>query len=156
MDKNVKKLKHKIYGDSVISWVFAFDSFINALTRFLSYANNGHSEKTLREAGFCTLAFIVLTLIGFILHEVKTSSRPFTKKLVWEMRILGVTLAAGAFLPDLLCLIMGLINNNTSEVTLFSADSGAGIIFICGIVTEIFSEIFVYGNQLQDDNDLIA
>lgn len=154
MDNKSDKLKNRLKIDTICCLITAIVMGLLALINmcyFLS-CKETYLDTLSGAAGAFTicLSFVIISLI---LVEIKKTGKPFTKSIIWKLRILAIWIMFGAFLPDLTTLTAEFILRNTFEIIINTKN-----LFTCllGVVIGILSEIFVYGYELQDDVDLIA
>ena len=88
-----------------------------------------------------------------ILLEIRKTGKPFSKKIITKLRIMGFILfVTGALVPPYYTIPISeheycrALNYNTTNILVI------GISIIIGLI----SEVFVYGLKLQQENDLIA
>jgi hypothetical protein len=96
---------------------------------------------------------IALILLYLGLNRIAATGKPFDSKMIGLLRAIAVTIMIGGFLPPF---VEGFINiTQGKEFVLMFGDIDI-FIPMAGVIVGILSEIFAYGNELQEDNDLIA
>lgn len=96
---------------------------------------------------------IALLIVSFIFIEIRKNGKPFSKVIIWELRILAITIMVGAYAPDI---ITNIVAGNTVFIEYIIFSSKNLLITALGVSIGMLSEIFVYGYELQEDMDSIA
>lgn len=100
----------------------------------------------------------IALILAFMLLEVHKNGKPFSKRIINELRILAVFIIIGGILPDAISNLISNAVHGTSTLmnTEMILNAKNVIVSVIGVVIGIVSEIFVYGYELQDDMDSIA
>lgn len=160
-DKKAEKLKKRIGIDTVCYFMVSgicllnIYSKITMLTTLYKYAREEIEE--IAEVAGDILGYVMICLILFILGlmllHIRKNGKPFSKSNIRKLQIIaGLTIGCG-ILPSVLATVITFICTG-------SAFLDYGVHEICimflGSAIGILSEIFYYGNELQDDMDSIA
>lgn len=155
MNENVEKLKKRTKSDMIISFVVSALALIGMVVQFVNYFSEGRVEPGYFKNGMYGIAIVVVTLIlGFVLLDVRKNGTPFTKRVINLLRSLAVIVMITGLLPEMFTPIIDEARTGTIHFDIFSGSNV--IIIIIGVCIGIISEIFVYGYELQKDNDSIA
>ncbi|EXM37613.1 hypothetical protein RASY3_13890 [Ruminococcus albus SY3] len=147
------KLKKRSIINSVVIGLLCFTSLVVAICEFISYINNPQMIELLINGIYTLAIFSELGLLAMILLEIRKTGKPFSKKIITKLRIMGFILfVTGALVPPYYTIPISeheycrALNYNTTNILVI------GISIIIGLI----SEVFVYGLKLQQENDLIA
>lgn len=161
-DKKLKSLKKRLGIVTVCCFIVPCICLLNIyskiilLTTMYKYARE-KVEEMAEVAGDILgymLVFFILVILGFMLLHIKKSGKPFTKSNIRKMQaIAGLTCGCGV-LPSVLSSVITFLCTDSA----YCLDYGVHEICIMFLGSALFtiSEIFHYGNELQEDVDLIA
>lgn len=160
MKGKTESLKNRTKADMICSFVAAFVAIVIAVWEIVTYAlTAGAHQKYLSNGIYAIFAFVIALLLGFILLEVHKMEKPFSKRIINELRALAVVVIFTGWLPDVITTIIvalakfGASGQAHMEFVLSAQNVTVSVI---GVVIGVISEIFVYGYELQDDIDSIA
>lgn len=155
MNNEIEKLQKKTRVDMICSFVVALIAVGIAIKEFWTYVSmDERNPEHLTNGFYAVFAFGIIFLLGLILLEVHKIGKPFSKKIINELRVLAVFIIIGGLLPQI---ITTLIMDASSSIDInFVLNAKNLIVSIIGVIIGILSEIFVYGYELQDDVDSIA
>lgn len=159
MDKRINTLQKRTKGDMICSFVAALVAVGIAVTEFWAYiSTDGIYPEHLTNGIYAIFAFGITMILGLILLEVHKIGKPFSKRIINELRVLAVFVILGGVLPDSIApIIEDVVNGTSSQISVELVMSAKNVIVsIIGVVIGVVSEIFVYGYELQDDVDSIA
>ena len=152
MDNRSSTLNKRLNTDRIITLIVAFLMIFVAAVQFISYAKNGDT-LAVRRGIHSVFSAIALILLYIGLRRIAVTGKPFDSRIVDLLRAIAITIMVGGFLPPF---VEGFINiAHGSEFVLNFGDIDI-FIPLAGVIVGILSEIFVYGKDLQEDNDLIA
>ena len=149
MDDKMNSLKNRTKADMVFSFVVAVIAAGVAITEFWVYFSmDGSVEKYLTNGIYAIFIMGIALILAFMLLEVHKNGKPFSKRIINELRIL----------PDAISNLISNAVHGTSTLmnTEMILNAKNVIVSVIGVVIGIVSEIFVYGYELQDDMDSIA
>ena len=152
MDNRSSTLNKRLNTDRVITLIVAFLMIFVAALQFISFAESSDT-LAIRRGIHSVFSAIALILLYSGLRRIAVTGKPFDDKIVNLLRAIAITIMVGGFLPPF---VEGFINIvRGSEFVLNFGDIDI-FIPLAGVIVGILSEIFVYGKDLQEDNDLIA
>lgn len=96
---------------------------------------------------------ITFVIISLIIFEIMKHGKPFSKRIIVKLRVLGIWVMLSAYLPDVVSFIVEFLKNNEGY---FFPDMSNVFVSLLGVLLIIISEIFYYGHELQEDVDSIA
>lgn len=158
-NNRIESLKKRTKVDMICSFIVAIIAVVIAVTEFSAYVSmDGTYPEHLTNGIYAIFTFGIVLILGLILLEVHKIGKPFSKRIINELRVLAVFVIVGGMLPDaIVSIITDIVNGTFSQVDIDLMLSSKNIIIsIIGVVIGVVSEIFVYGYELQDDIDLIA
>lgn len=158
-NNRIESLKKRTKVDMICSFIVAIIAIVMAVTEFSAYVSmDGTYPEHLTNGIYAIFTFGIALILGLILLEVHKIGKPFSKRIINELRVLAVFVIVGGMLPDaIVSIITDIVNGTFSQVDIDLMLSSKNIIIsIIGVVIGVVSEIFVYGYELQDDIDLIA
>ena len=152
MDNRASALNRRLNTDRVITLIVAFLMIFVAAMPFITFARN-NDILAVRRGIHSLFSAIALILLYLGLNRIAVTGKPFDSKMIGLLRAIAVTIMIGGFLPPF---VEGFINiTQGKEFVLMFGDIDI-FIPMAGVIVGILSEIFAYGNELQEDNDLIA
>lgn len=158
MKENIMKLKKRTKVDYICSFIcpgIAFFITISELVTFISSKN--HPESRLLNCTYAAFMFLIMLITGLLLLQIHRNGQPFSKKTVNMLRILAVTVMLCGVFPDVIVSIANAVHNNSAMIHVsFLLEGKNFAIMGTGLAIGIISEIFIYGYELQEDNDSIA
>lgn len=152
MDNRSLTLNKRLKTDRFINLiVIGLDLFI-AVFQLIRFIDTGDT-MALRRSIHAFFSTIALFLLAMILKRITVTGKPFDLKVINFMRGMAVAIMIGGILPPF---AEGFVE--VTKGNMFDLNFGDIDIFIplAGVIVGIISEIFVYGKDLQEDNDLIA
>ena len=93
-----------------------------------------------------------LLLLCLIFVDIRKSGRPFTKGVILKLRIMSLILIAAGFMPSYVQIPL----SENEFAVMISYNLQNMLVTALGVVVWVISQVFVYGRELQEDNDLIA
>ena len=159
MNPKVESLKKRTKADMILSFIFSVFALYKSCECLIFYFSKGMKESDLLLNGIYGIAiFVSYLIIVLILLEVYKKGSPFTKMVIRSLRFLSIWVVITSVLPKPLTNIIHEVRSGSITVlTLEEFCTGVNlVILVLGVVIGIISEIFVYGYELQQDNDLIA
>lgn len=159
MDNKINSLKNRTKSDMIFSFVVAVAAIVVAIIEFWKYSSiDDESTNHLSNGIYAVFTMGIALILAFILLEVHRNGKPFSKRIINELRILAVFVIIGGIVPDVVTIFINDAVRGTSSYmgveTILNAKNI--IVSVIGVVIGIVSEIFVYGYELQDDMDSIA
>ncbi len=159
MNGNIMKLKKRTKVDYICSFIcsgIAFFITISELVIFISSKN--HPESRLLNCTYAAFMFLITLITGLLLLQIHRNGQPFSKKTVNMLRILAVTVMLCGVFPDVIVrIIANAVQNNSAMIPVSFLLEGKNLAIMgTGAAIGIISEIFIYGYELQEDNDSIA
>lgn len=152
MDKNVNALNKRLKGDKISLLVIAGLMCFFGCAQIIKFILDG--DVIFLKRGVQGLVMMVPHFILFwILRRIALTGKPFDDKVVRGMRLLAISVIAAGVLPFFIEAMATVVKGD-----MFSFEINVFDLFIplTGLIIGIISEIFVYGKELQEDNDLIA
>lgn len=159
MEEKMNELRKRTRSDMVCSILVAVVALAKAVTEFHACGSAGTElVKHLTNGIYAVFVLGVAIILSMMLLEVHKIGKPFSRKIIWELRILAVFVIVGGFLPDTVIPMIVNTLHGTSELIGIDVVLSAKnvVVSVIGVVIGIVSEIFVYGYELQDDMDSIA
>ena len=144
-------LKKRTFTDTVITCIFCAAALAVSVWQLISFLI-GRVPQYLSNAAYSFSIFAELGLLSLILLEIRKTGVPFSKKIITKLRIMAVIMIVTGIVPSYH--MMRVTETNTDIYVTF--DSKNLLIMVVGVVIGILSEVFVYGYELQQDNDSIA
>ena len=145
-------LKKRTKSDMIISFFVAAFMGVVAFSQVKSYFMGGKDILNLYNGMYGVILCGVCIILGLILREVQLNGKPFTKKITKMLRIIAMIVMIGGFVP---AVVSPFVNSDGTTVS-FHFDVINFAFSALGVMIGIISEMFVYGYELQDDNDSIA
>ena len=152
MESKMNALKKRTRSDMVISFIVAALMAIPAFLQFESYFKGGKDVQNLYNGMYSVIVCTVCIILGLALREVQINGKPFKKKIITMLRIIAVIVFLSGFVPAMAVPLAV----STGDAISFRFDVINVAFSVLGVLIGIISEIFVYGYELQDDNDSIA
>ena len=152
MESKMESLKKRTKSDMIFSFIIATFMGVVAFSQIKSYFIGGKDILNLYNGMYSLILCGVCIILGLILREVQLNGKPFTKKITKMLRSIAVIVIIGGFVPAVVSPFV--INDGTTFSFHFDVINFA--FSALGVMIGIISEIFVYGYELQDDNDSIA
>ncbi|MBQ8961420.1 MAG: hypothetical protein IJ071_09480 [Ruminococcus sp.] len=144
-------LKKRTVIDLVASGIIGAAAAVAGIVFLFKYADGAPKQYLTNAVYSIALAAEVLLLCLILIH-VRIKGTPFTKTVIWILRIMAVILFLTGCMPSFV--------EVSSDPSSFAVSTTFGfqnfLVFGLGAVIGVISEIFVYGRELQEDNDLIA
>ena len=159
MNTKVEGLRKRTKSDMIASFAMALLAVYIVVVELYKYGNAQESSFVHLTNGIYAISFgIIEIILGLILLEVHKLGKPFSKRIINGLRALAVWVMITGIMPDMLAPIIDQAGTGYIELpgldVLLSAHNL--VIVALGVVIGVISEIFVYGYELQEDNDLIA
>ncbi|MCR5803368.1 MAG: DUF2975 domain-containing protein [Clostridia bacterium] len=152
MENRSASLKKRISADRYCSLVFAIIEFAIGMWQIVRLISENDEFALKRSIHAFTGAFAIF-FVFMILSRVSKTGKPFDSTVINYLRAASITIIAGGVLPFFAAMILGVVNESGFSIEIANIDI---LIPMVGITLGIVSEIFVYGRDLQEDNDLIA
>ncbi len=162
-------LQKKIYTDTLFTYIITAGLAIISVVRFLNFLTNVDSVKIAGENFIGTAPEILLSdsilylfiaaalfLFSLILGEIHKTGRPFSKKIIKNLRAMAFILIFASIIPNTVSsIVCGFFDADALSFSL-GFESINLVVMISGVVVGLFSEIFNYGFELQENMDSIA
>lgn len=149
-------LRQRIAADTFISigiTVTVLNSFRKNLTACIQA---GAPDVTLITNCFYSLSgFACMMVLSLILWDIRKKESPFCRSVVNKLRGLAFAFFITGFAPFLITLPVDFFTGMSMTATAVLTYN-FWFILLAGLIIGIVSEIFVYGTELQEDNDMIA
>lgn len=152
MSERSSRLKKRLQIDRIGTLAAMIIVFIFAIAHIVCFARFGDSIYVSKSV-LCIVGTVSFFLLYLILKHIEVTGRPFDEKIIKLMRVIAFTLIIGGFIAPCGVFVADVIKYSKAEYLFNGFDL---IIPVIGIIVGIISEIFVYGKDLQEDNDLIA
>ncbi len=152
MDNRALTLNKRLKTDRYINIVFVIVEFLIGLIQLIQFIRTGDT-MALRRSIHAIFGAAALFLLSLILKRIAITGKPFDTKIINLMKIIAVVIMVGGLLPPFAEGFVEVTKGNTFDLNFGDIDI---LIPLAGVIVGIISEIFVYGNELQEDNDLIA
>lgn len=160
-DKKLENLKKRIFIDTICCFIVSGACLLNIFSKIslmvtiYKYAKD-EIEEMAEVAGDLlgyALICIILFILGSMLLYIRKNGKPFSKSNIRKMQIIACLTIGCGILPSALSTMIMFICTNS-----FVLEYGVHeiITMFLGSAIGIVSEIFYYGNELQNDVDLIA
>lgn len=154
-DKKANCLKKRVLADTICSIIIAVVVLFMAIMEFVAYSPaDADYVGHIRNGIYAVIVSVALVLISLILLEVRKHSRPFSKGVIWKLRILAVWIIVSSLLSGVITQIIQ--SGSKMELVVFPVNTTILLVVVLGVIIGILSEIFVYGHELQNDMDYIA
>lgn len=152
MDLRVRELIKKIRTDKNITFLLALAAVGVFIAQIVYYVQKGEVFSLKR--GFQALFLsVTLFLLFAVLQRITKTGKPFDKTIVTLLRVMAVVVIVGGVLPSCVEVFIVVIRGGIYTIDIADLDI---FVPVLGVMIGIFSEIFSYGNDLQEDNDMIA
>ena len=148
MDNRALTLNKRLKTDRYINIVFVIVEFLIGLVQLIQFIRTGDT-MALRRSIHAVFGAVALFLLSLILKRIAITGKPFDTKIINLMKVIAVVIMVPPFAEGFVEVTKG----NTFDLNFGDIDI---LIPLAGVIVGIISEIFVYGNELQEDNDLIA
>lgn len=153
-DNKVEGLKKRLKGDAICCIIVAIVMGMFAVAELSMYFScDGAFPDMLKGSVQGLVMSISFVIISLIMVEITKHGKPFSKRIIVKLRVLGIWVMISAYLPDAVPCLVEFVRNN--EGYFFPEISHVFVSFL-GILLVIISEIFYYGYELQEDVDSIA
>ena len=152
METKKDALKKRTKSDMIISFFVAAFMGVAAFSQIESYFMGGKDILNLYNGIYSVILCGVCIILGLILREVQLNGKPFTKKIIKMLRIIAFIVIIGGFVPA----VVSIFVSSDGATHSFHFDVINFAFSALGVMIGIISEMFVYGYELQDDNDSIA
>ncbi len=152
MENRSASLKKRICADMYISLVFVAIEFAIGMWQAVRLISE-NDEFALKRSIHAFTGALAIFFIFLILSRVRKTGKPFDSTVITYMRAASLTVIVGGVLPFFLTMILGVIKESGFSIEIANIDL---LMPLVGVALGIVSEIFVYGKDLQEDNDLIA
>lgn len=160
-DNKLEKLKKRIWVDTICSFIVAGAGLLSAysklslLSTVYKYAKENIEEIAELAGGalghiLISLVFIVL---GLMLVHIRKGGKPFSKSNIIKVQMIACFTIGCGMLPSVLSAVIVFISTKNFD---WKYEVHEIIVMFLGAAIGIISEIFFYGNELQEDVDLIA
>lgn len=152
MDKRSAALKKRLNTDRIITLVVAFLMIFVGAFQFITFAKS-NDTLAVRRGIHSIFSAVALILLYLGLNRIAVTGKPFDIKIINILRAMAITIMVGGILPPFVEGFISVTQGNTFELRFGDIDI---FVPLAGVIVGILSEIFVYGKDLQEDNDLIA
>lgn len=152
MDKRSTALNKRLNTDRIITLVVAFLMLFVGALQFIGFAKS-NDPAAIRRGIHAVFSAAALILLYIGLNRIASTGKPFDTKIINILRAMAIVIIAGGLLPPFVEGFISVTQGNTFELRFGDIDI---FIPLAGVIVGILSEIFVYGKDLQEDNDLIA
>lgn len=152
MDKRSTALNKRLNTDRIITLVVAFLMLFVGAVQFIGFAKS-NDPAAIRRGIHAVFSAAALILLYIGLNRIASTGKPFDTKIINILRAMAIVIIAGGLLPPFVEGFISVTQGNTFELRFGDIDI---FIPLAGVIVGILSEIFVYGKDLQEDNDLIA
>ena len=146
-DPNVEALNKRTRFDVICTLIFAGLFAFNSVFKLFM-----HDPGTACSSAFLAVIFL---LVGLIFLDIRKNGKPFARSVITKIRILAVTVMCSGIVSDI---VESIVRSSREhfQFTLNLDDRFVLFTLLFGVVIGMLSEVFVYGNALQEENDLIA
>ena len=153
-DNKVERLKKRLTGDAICCIIIAVVMGVFAIAELSMYFScNGEFANMLNGSVQGLVMSITFVIISLIIFEIMKHGKPFSKRIIVKLRVLGIWVMLSAYLLDVVSFIVEFLKNNEGY---FFPDMSNVFVSLLGVLLIIISEIFYYGHELQEDVDSIA
>ena len=153
-DSKVEGLKKRIKADTICTIVMAIIMLGLLMVNMRSvYVYEGDYSGVIRSVVLLLVAVVVLIILSIMMIEILRKGKPFSKSVIMKLRVLAVWVILGAFLPNVVTMILEFTTTQQTELSIGITEI---LIAILGMMIGMISEVFYYGYELQDDMDSIA
>lgn len=146
-DPNVEALNKRVRTDTLITLILSGVFAVMAVIRLVTH-EPGHACSDVFIAG-------IALLTGLIFTDIRKNGKPFAKSVITKMRVLAIVVICSGYVSQAVETIAAGMRSGGS-FTFRLTDASSVLIAFVGIMIGLFSEVFVYGHALQEENDLIA
>lgn len=167
MKNTQNSLQKRLRSDTIFTYLLTAGLAIAAIVRTIDFFT---VLRTAREAGevydgispgtvieqtlLCVFAAVVMLLLSLVLGGIHSTGKPFSKNNIRLLQTIAYVLLAASIVPEVGYSIFSAWPD--FEYLTFQIDMGNIIIMFFGATIGLISEIFKYGNDLQDNMDSIA
>lgn len=157
-DSKIESLKKRTLADTICCLVIAIASLGIAFIEFIQYITTERDFPYHISNGIYEIMLsIILVLVSMILMDARKNEKPFSKPIIWKLRIMSVVIIIGSFMPGpIASLVDAVMSNSDLVIEIALPQIKNFMISTFGVIIGILSEIFVYGYELQEDMDSIA
>ena len=152
MDKRSASLSKRLNTDRIITLVVAFLMLFVGAVQFINFAKS-NDTTAIRRGIHSIFSAVALILLYLGLSRIAATGKPFDTKIINLLRAIAIVIMVGGLLPPFAEGFVSLTQGKSFELNFGDLDI---FIPLAGVIVGILSEIFVYGKDLQEDNDLIA
>lgn len=153
-DNKVEGLKKRLKGDAICCIIIAIVMGVYAIAELSMYFScNGEFVDMLNGSVQGLVMSIAFVIISLIMFEIMKHGKPFSKRIIVKLRVLGIWVMISAYLPDVVSFLVEFVKNNEGY---FFPEISNVFVSLLGVLLVIISEIFYYGYELQEDVDSIA
>lgn len=152
MENRSIALNKRLNSDRNVSLILGIAIAVVGVLQTATFFVGGDPEAIRRAVHAFTCA-IVLFIIYRALSVIRKEGRPFTDKIIKYLRTAAVVIMIGGFLPPFLEMAAATFKGDMYTWNMGDFDL---LVPVIGVTVGIISEMFVYGKDLQEDNDLIA
>lgn len=160
---NTAQLIKRVNGDRIITLFitsgFGIATLVYAVRFVIAILSQNFIDGNIqRLAGRFTesaLITVALLLLSFLLNDIHKNGKPFTSANVTRLRIMAVLLFASPLLPILAKVLAGFFDPTATSMQ-FTFGFEEILLFVCGVIVGIISEVFLYGTALEAEMDQIA
>lgn len=152
MSDRAAQLNKRLKGDRICTLIVMFVMLfvaVGQIVRFFSIGESSELGRSLQGLAGAVCMFLVYKL----LKRIEETGKPFDDSTIKYLRAIAGILIITGLLSYGVAAGVDFIRNGTAEIEFHNIDL---VIPIVGVNIGIISEIFVYGKELQEDNDLIA
>ena len=114
-----------------------------------------HVQKLAGRFTETALITAALLILSFLLNDIHKNGKPLTQANVTRLRIMAVLLFASPLLPVLAKILAGFLDPTATSMQ-FTFGFEEILLFVCGIIVGIISEVFLYGTVLEEEMNQIA
>ena len=149
-DHNVEALNKRTRTDVLITLVLSGAFAVSAVYQMIVRHAPGKAVSGV-------FLFVIFLLTGLIFIDIRKNGKPFAQSVITKMRTLAVTVCISGYVSQFAdCIADGIKNHGDDAFTFYLDDRHSVYMFLLGVIIGILSEIFVYGQALQNDMDQIA
>lgn len=149
-----RQLKKRSQVDVALMAVLGGVLALYGAYQLVMFARTDMVNTELLVGGIATVSgALIAGLVVNIFLTAYRSHQPFGRAIIVQLRLLGVFVATTAFVPHFIAAIIMFPRNY--EYT-FVLNAWNLLIFLVGLVIAMLSEVFAYGQRLQEDVDSIA
>lgn len=149
-------LRNRIAADSIITaglTLSVLRSFIKNLSACIAEKN--FDTESITQCIYSFAGFSALFTLTLIFWDIHKKDSPFCQSVIVKLRVLAAVFFCIALIPVLFASAAEVFTSAGNTASLFISYD-FWLLLLAGLIIGIISEIFVYGKELQEDNDTIA